>query len=104
MAYVQSSIIDMFLSRAEKNGEFANLPGMGSPLANLNEPKDAVMERVRAEANAKPPAVVLKQQIIIAQARLKGLTDPDDRKAEMQLLSDLEMRLSMELEAYRRYA
>ena len=104
MAYVQSSIIDMFLSRAEKNGEFANLPGMERSLANLNEPKEAVMDRLRAEATTKPPVVVLKQQVILAQARLRGLTDPEERRGEMQLLGDLQMRLSKELESLRHCA
>lgn len=104
MTHPMSSIIDMFLSRAERNGEFTNLPGMGKPLANVNAPKDAVMARLMTESKVKPPAVALKQQVTLVQARLKGLTDPDERKAEMQLLSDLQMRLSMELEALRRYA
>ncbi|SHJ20783.1 protein of unknown function [Shimia gijangensis] len=104
MTHPFNSIIDMFLSRAEKNGDFSDLPGMGKPLANVNVPKDAVVTRLMTEAKIKPPAVALKQQIIVAQARLKGVSDPEERKAEMRLLSDLQMRLSMELEAYRRYA
>lgn len=104
MAHPMNSIIDLFLTRAEKNGEFANLPGMGKPIKDLQVPRDAVANRLMRENSVKPPAVVLKQQISVAQALLKDLRDPEERKAQMRLLSDLQMRLSMELEAYRRYA
>lgn len=103
MAQPMHSTIDMFLTRAEKNGDFRDLPGLGNPIANLDVPRDVLVTRLMSEHKIQPPVLALKQQIHIAQARLKDVSDPDDRLAEMRLLSDLQMRLSMELEACRRF-
>ena len=37
------------------------------------------------------------------KALLKTLTDEDDRKAEMKTLADLELRLAIEVEGFRKY-
>ena len=43
------------------------------------------------------------EKILDSKARLKTLNDPAERKAEMKVLADLQMRLAMEKEAYRRF-
>lgn len=103
MFHPLSSLIDKALLAAEAAGEFDNLPGAGKPLTTMGQPGDAVLARILREANAKPPAVVLHQQIQESRHRLAGLADPDERRAEMTKLADLQTRLEIEKEAWRRY-
>lgn len=103
MAHPLHSLIEQALEEARRNGEFDDLPGRGKPLTNLDEPKDAVLKRVMENANAKPPAVSLNQQIRASYERLKTLTDENERRIELKALSELQTRLSIELEAHRKY-
>ena len=103
MAHPLESLIDEILGEAQKRGEMDDLPGAGKPLKFDGSPQDAVLGRLAKEANVKPPVVVLKEQIAEAKARLAGLVDEADRKAEMKVLADLEMRLALEIEAFNRY-
>ncbi|MEP3280398.1 MAG: DUF1992 domain-containing protein [Stappiaceae bacterium] len=75
MSHPLSFMIESILRRSEKNGELENLPGAGKPLERLDNPQDAVLNKLLKEAGAKPPIVMLKEEINEAQARLKTLTD-----------------------------
>lgn len=97
------SLIDQKIAEAEKQGQFDNLPGVGKPLEHLGDPKDALLDRMAKEADVKSPMVVLKEQIAASRTRLRGLTDQDARKAEMKILADLQMRLALEIETFKRF-
>lgn len=97
------SLIDQQIAAAERAGQFDNLPGAGKPLKLEGDPKDALLDRVRKEADVTSPLVVLKRQIAEAQQQLQPLTDPEARKVQMKVLADLQMRLAMEIEAFKRF-
>jgi len=103
MAHPLELLIDQIVQNAEKRGDFDDLPGAGKPLAHLDDPQNAVLNRMMQEAEAKSPVVVLRRQIIAAQEKLKALTDPTDRKAEQLRLSELHTKLAIEMEAFRKY-
>lgn len=103
MHHPLSGLIDQIVQNAEKRGDFDNLPGAGKPLPHLDDPQNAVLNRMMQEADAKSPVVVLRRQILEAQERLKTLTDADKRKAEMTRLSELHTKLAIEMEAFRKY-
>ncbi len=103
MSHPLQSLIDQIVQNAEKRGDFDDLPGAGKPLAHLDDPQNAVLNRMMQEAEAKSPVVVLRRQIIAAQEKLKALTDPTDRKAEQLRLSELHTKLAIEMEAFRKY-
>ncbi len=96
-------LIGQAIAKAEKEGAFDNLPGAGKPIPDLHAPGDAVLDRLMRESGAKPQAVTLQARIAESRARLAKLTGEDARKEEMRVLADLEMRLSIEMEAMRRY-
>ena len=96
-------LIDRIVEDAQKRGDFDNLPGAGAPLPHLDDPANAVLARMMKEADATSPIVTLRNQITASQARLDGLTDPEARKAEMRTLSDLQTKLGIEIEAFRKY-
>lgn len=104
MTHPLNSLIDQIMARAERNGDLDNLPGAGKPLQKLHQPKDAVIDKLLKENRAKPAAVVLKQKISASRDRLSRLTGEDERKAEMKVLSDLQMRLAIEMEALRKFS
>ena len=62
-----------------------------------------MLDRLMRESGAKPQAVTLSREIAEAKARLAELTGEEARREEMRRLADLEMRLSLEMEALRRY-
>ena len=98
-----NSLLDEIMKDAERRGEFDNLSGAGKPLPAQGNPADAVLNRLMTEAKVKPPVVRLKEEIIEARCRLTELKDTQERNAQMKVLSDLELRLALEVEALRKY-
>ncbi|SDF28973.1 DnaJ family domain-containing protein [Limimaricola pyoseonensis] len=96
-------LIGQAIAKAEREGAFDDLPGKGKPIPDLHMPGDAVLDRLMRESGAKPQAVTLKAQIAESKARLAELTGEEARREEMRVLADLELRLSLEMEAMRRY-
>lgn len=103
MDHPLETLIDRIVANSARRGELDNLPGAGKPLTDAHLGKDAVLNRLMTENQAKPQAVVLNEQIHKSRARLQILTAPDERKAEMKVLADLRMRYALELEATRKY-
>lgn len=103
MNHPLESLIDQIVQNAEKRGDFDNLPGAGKPLPRLDDPQNALLNRMMQEADAKSPVVVLRRQILEAQERLKTLTDETGRMAEQMRLSELHTKLAIEMEAFRKY-
>ncbi|MCG3266842.1 DnaJ family domain-containing protein [Yoonia sp. I 8.24] len=103
MHHPLSSLIDQIVQNAEKRGDLDNLAGAGKPLPAVDRPQDAVLNRIMAEADAKSPVVILRQQILASQERLKTLTAEAARKEEMLVLSELHTKLALEMEAFRKY-
>ena len=97
------SLIDQQVAAAEREGQFDNLPGAGKPLESLGDPKDALLDRMAKEADVRSPVAVLQDQIATSRARLRDLAEGDARKAEMKTLSDLQMRLAIEIETFKRF-
>jgi hypothetical protein len=103
MTHPLDALIDQIVQAAEKRGDFDNLAGAGKPQTHPENPADAVLTRLMKEADAKSPVVVMRRQILDGQVVLKGITDPSARKDQMQYLADLQTRLAIEMEAFRKY-
>ncbi len=103
MTHPLDDLINKMMAGAAARGDFDDLPGAGKPLDLTGDPKNPLLNRMMTEAQAKPPAVTLKTQISDAQAHLKTLTDPAERKSQMKVIADLQTRLAIEMEALRKY-
>lgn len=103
MHHPLSNLIDRIVQNAERRGDFDNLPGAGKPLPHLDDPQNAVLARMMKEADAKSPVVILHQQILAAHETLNRLTDETGRKDAMLHLSELQTKLAIEMEAFRKY-
>jgi hypothetical protein len=103
MANLFSSIVERMVRKSMNEGDFDNLPNAGKPLKLDHMAKDPTMATLLKNYNAKPPAVILNQQIREGNAHLQTLTDEAERKAQMKVLADLQMRYAMQIEAYNKY-
>lgn len=103
MAHPLDSLIDQIVAKAARDGAFDDLAGAGKPLEPVENPQNAVLARIMKEADATSPVVVLRRQILAEQEKLQGLIDPDARKTQMQLISELHTKLALEMEAFRKY-
>lgn len=104
MAHPLDAMIENAIREAQARGEFDNLAGAGKPLEKSSNPADAVMDRLMKESKAVPPAVLLQRDIAACRDRLKQLSDEQARRQEQKKLSDLQTRLSIELEAAKKYS
>lgn len=96
-------IIERMIKKSENEGGFENLLGAGKPLDLSDKSRDAVMNKLLKNYNAKPAAVGLNQEIQAGYARLKTLTEEGERKVEMKKLADLQTRYAIQVEAYKKY-
>ncbi len=95
-------LISAKIREAEARGEFDNLPGAGKPLPRVDNPKDAVIDRIIKEAGGVPEFVSLSKEMARLRAELIEEGDRDRRQALMQKIADLEPRLALAKDAYRR--
>lgn len=92
------------IRKAQLEGQFDNLKGAGKPLpAEGDGSADAVGYRIMAEAGALPEEMRLKKEVARQQDILSATTDPTDRKRQMAILADLQMRLAICEEARRKF-
>lgn len=103
MAHPLDAMIENAIREAQARGEFDNLANAGKPLDNSSNPADAVLDRLMKESNAVPAVVLLQRDIAACRDRLKHLSDDEARRQEQIKLSDLQTRLSLELEAAKKY-
>ncbi|WP_165354591.1 DnaJ family domain-containing protein [Tropicimonas sp. IMCC6043] len=103
MADILNFLVESAFRNAEAAGAFDDLPGAGKPLPPVDQQDDATLGRILREARAEPPAVTFLKRISESQKRLADLKDPAERTAEMRRLADLQTRLAIEKEAFRRH-
>ncbi|WP_298907056.1 DUF1992 domain-containing protein [uncultured Aliiroseovarius sp.] len=92
------------IQKAKAQGQLDDLKGQGKPLPD-RQGGDVVSAGmgIMAEAGVLPREIELKKAID-AQLKVLGQTkDETEKKAVMRKLADLEMRLSIEQEARRKF-
>lgn len=103
MAHPLDSLIDQIVQQATRDGKMDDLPGAGKPLPHVDNPQDAVLARLMKEADATAPVVVLRRQILAAQEKLKTVADEAEKRQQMLYISELQTKLALEMEAFRKY-
>ncbi|TNF63284.1 MAG: DUF1992 domain-containing protein [Rhodobacteraceae bacterium] len=94
--------------KAEAEGKLKGLRGEGKPLPDrtgqeMVDPGLAAGLRMMAEAGVTPEEFRLKADLDAARAAYADLTDPEEKKAAMARIADLEMRYNMAREARRAF-
>ena len=102
------SLIERQLLKARAEGKLSGLEGEGKPLPDRSgeamvDPALATGMRIMAEAGVKPEEFGLKEQLAEARKLYTSLTDPDEKRAAMARIADLEMRYNMARDARRAF-
>ncbi|GAA6149321.1 DUF1992 domain-containing protein [Pseudooceanicola nitratireducens] len=95
-------LINAKIAEAEKDGAFDNLPGAGKPLPRLEDPENALLNRVIAENGAEPEFVTLSRQLRQLRAELAEESDRTRRREIMKDMSMMEARIDLARRAYSR--
>ena len=95
-------LISAKIAEAEARGEFQNLSGAGKPLPKVDNPENAVIDRIIKEAGGVPEFVSLSKEISMLREQLRDEDDRASSKVLMQKIADLEPRLALAKDAYRR--
>lgn len=98
-------IAERMMLKARAEGKLSGLEGEGKPLPRrpIGNTGEAVGFRIMAEAGILPEEIVLKKQVIVAQARLADMPDGPERDALMARIARLQMRQAITEEARRRF-
>jgi hypothetical protein len=93
------------IAKAQAEGQLDNLRGKGAPLPRSPGSGDAgaVGFRIMSESGTLPEEVNLRKAVERQRAVLQQTSDAEDRRREMRVLSDLQMRLAIQEEARRRF-
>ncbi len=93
------------IKQAERSGKLSGLVGEGKPLkaSTSDGSVEAFGYGAMAGEGVLPEEIETKKLIAKQKEVLQNIADPDTRKLEMKKLADLQMRLSMQEEARRKY-
>lgn len=92
------------IQKAQAEGQLDGLAGEGKPLTHRDagDIVDAGMG-IMAQAGVLPREIELKKAVDAQTKILSKTTDPEQKKAEMRKLADLQLRLDIEQEARRKF-
>lgn len=99
-----SDMAERQILKAQAEGQLDNLNGAGKPLDLSGDGSaDAIDFRIMAEAGALPREIQLRKAVAAQTEAMRAARDETTRKAAMQKLADLQLRLDVEQEARRRF-
>lgn len=99
-----SDLSERQILKAQAEGQFDNLKGMGKPLnVSGDSSADAIGFRIMAEAGALPREIALRKAVEEQTCILRETTDEEARRHGRAKLADLQLRLDIEQEARRRF-
>lgn len=95
-------LISARIAEAEARGEFDNLPGAGQPLPRLDDPENALIDRIVKENGAVPEFVSLARELTGLRAELAAASDPDRRRDILKRIAMMDARIALARQAHRR--
>ncbi|WP_170560981.1 DUF1992 domain-containing protein [Ruegeria atlantica] len=101
-------LVERQIKKAQAEGQMDGLEGEGQPLPDRSseaqtDPALAAGHRIMAQAGVLPEEFSIKKELEVARKTYASQTDPDDRKATMRLIAELEMRYNMARDARRAF-
>lgn len=94
-------LISAQISEAERRGEFDNLPGAGKPLPKVDDPENALLNRVIRENGAVPEFVTLSRELERLREELRATGEPVRRTEIMKEMSMMDAKIELAKKAYR---
>lgn len=101
-------LVERQIKKAQAEGQLQGLEGEGEPLPDRSgeaqsDPAIAAGHRIMAQAGVLPEEFGIKKQLDAARKTYPTLTAPEERKAAMAEIADLEMRYNMARDARRSF-
>ncbi len=101
-------LVERQIKKAQAEGQLQGLEGEGAPLPDRSseaqsDPAIAAGHRIMAQAGVLPEEFSIKKELDAARKTYATLTDPNERKAAMARIADLEMRYNMARDARRSF-
>lgn len=101
-------LVERQIRKAQTEGQLNGLEGEGKPLPDRSaeaqtDPAIAAGHRIMAQAGVLPEEFGIKKELDAARRAYAALTDPEQRKATMAKIADLEMRYNMARDARRAF-
>jgi hypothetical protein len=91
-------IVEDRIKKAQRRGEFDNLPGAGKPLDMYDDrhiPQDLRMAyKILRNADCLPPEIEIKKEILRTEDLLAGMQDTAERYGTLKKLNFLIMKLN----------
>lgn len=95
-------LITQKIREAEANGEFEDLPGAGKPLPKVDDPENALLNRLMKENGATPEFVSLARELKKLREELAETGDRTKRSEIMKEMSMMEARIAIAKRAWTR--
>lgn len=95
-------LINARIAEAEAEGAFDNLAGAGRPLPQLDDPENALLNRLVREAGGTPEFVSLGRELQQLRAQLREEGDRSRRREIMVQMSMLEARIDIARKSWSR--
>ncbi|MFD1344437.1 DnaJ family domain-containing protein [Litorisediminicola beolgyonensis] len=101
-------LVERQIQKALADGQLTGLQGEGKPLPDrsgeaFTDMATAVATRIMAEAGALPEEFRIKKLLEAAKLRYREAASDAERRLAMALISDLELRYNIAVEARRRF-
>lgn len=95
-------LITAQIRKAEAEGAFDNLPGAGKPLPPVDDPENAVLNRIIKENGGVPEFVSLSRELEKLRAQLRAETDEVKRRDILKDMSMMDARIEIGRKAHGR--
>lgn len=101
-------LVEHQIKKAQAEGQLDRLEGEGQPLPDRSseaqtDPALAAGHRIMAQAGVLPEEFNIKKELDAARKTYASQTDPEERKATMAQIAELEMRYNMARDARRAF-
>ncbi|GHE89432.1 hypothetical protein GCM10016455_07120 [Aliiroseovarius zhejiangensis] len=94
-------LVDQRIRDAQAAGEFDDLPGAGKPLPKVEDPENALLNRLIRDSNAVPEFVSLSRELRQLRDELAATGEPSRRHDILKDMSMMEARIAIARKAYR---
>lgn len=94
-------LINQKIREAEKEGAFDNLDGAGKPLPQVDDPENALINRLVKESGGVPEFVSLSRELSRLREELRETGDRTRRRDILKEMSMMEARIDLARKSYR---
>lgn len=88
-------LINARIAKASADGAFDDLPGAGKPLPRVDDPDNAVLNRILKDNGAVPEVVAVSRELSRLREELLDCSDRSERRRLIAEIGVLDTRLEL---------